>query len=152
MTDLDLATAQKIVASALAEARKKKMLPLSVVVLDERGSVRAVASEDGTSLRRYEIAYGKGYGVLVFGLGARELEKRATARPHFFTGVSAAAPGMAIVPVAGGVLIKNATGHVVGAVGVSGETSDNDEVAALAGIAAAGLKGDTGAYTSGLSW
>ena len=145
MTELDLATAQKIVAAALAEARGKKMLPLSVVVLDARGSVRAVASEDGTSLRRYEIAYGKGYGTLVFGLGSRELERRAAARPYFFVGVSNAAPGMAIVPVAGGVLIKDDGGKVVGAVGVSGETSDNDEVAALAGIKAVGLKGDTGA-------
>jgi len=145
MTDLDLATAQKIVAEALAEARRKKMLPLSVVVFDARGSVRAVASEDGTSLKRYEIAYGKGYGALIFGLGSRELEKRAAARPYFFVGVSAAAPGMAIVPVPGGVLIKNDAGKTIGAVGVSGETSDNDEVAALAGIASVGLKGDTGA-------
>jgi uncharacterized protein GlcG (DUF336 family) len=143
--ELDLATAQKITTEALAEARRKKMLPLSVVVFDARGAVKAVATEDGTSLRRYEIAYGKGYGVLIMGLGGRELEKRAQARPYFFTGLGTAAPGMACVPVAGGVLVKDGNGRLLGAVGVSGDTSDNDEIAALAGITAAGLKGDTGA-------
>jgi len=145
MSELDLATAQKIVGAALAAARQKQMLPLSVAVLDARGAVRAAASEDGTSLRRYEIAYGKAYGVLIMGIGGRELEKRAEARPHFFTGVSTAAPGMAMVPVAGGVLIRDAAGKLLGSVGISGETSDNDEVAALAGIEAVGLRGDTGA-------
>ncbi len=144
-TELDLATAQKILTTALAEARSKKMLPLSVIVFDARGAIKAAASEDGTSLRRYEIAYGKGYGTLTLGLGGRELEKRAQARPYFFTGLATTGPGMACVPAAGGVLIKNAEGKLLGAVGVSGDTSDNDELAALAGINSVGLKADTGA-------
>lgn len=144
-TELDLVTAQKIITEALAEARKKKMLPLSVVVFDARGAIKAVATEDGTSLRRYEIAYGKGYGTLIMGLGGRELEKRAQARPYFFTGLTSTAPGMACVPVAGGVLIKNAEGKLLGSVGISGDTSDNDEAAAVAGINSVGLKPDTGA-------
>jgi uncharacterized protein GlcG (DUF336 family) len=145
MTELNLATAQKILTAALAEARAKKMLPLSVVVFDARGAIKAVATEDGTSLRRYEIAYGKGYGVLIMGLGGRELEKRVQARPYFFTGLATVAPGMACVPVAGGVLIKDGSGKLLGSVGISGDTSDNDEIAAVAGITAAGLKADTGA-------
>jgi len=145
MSELDLASAQKIVTAALAEARQKKFLPLSVVVFDARGAIKAVATEDGASLKRYEIAHGKGYGCLTLGLGGREMEKRAQARPYFFVGLSTTAPGMACVPVAGGVLIRDAGGKLLGAVGVSGDTSDNDEAAALAGIAAAGLKADTGA-------
>ena len=145
MTELNLATAQKILTAALAEARAKKMLPLSVVVFDARGAIKAVATEDGTSLRRYEIAYGKGYGVLIMGLGGRELEKRVQARPYFFAGLATVAPGMACVPVAGGVLIKDGSGKLLGSVGISGDTSDNDEIAAVAGITAAGLKADTGA-------
>jgi uncharacterized protein GlcG (DUF336 family) len=145
MTDLDLATAHKIVNEALAEARRKNMMPLSVVVFDARGAIKAVLTEDGTSLRRYEIAYGKGYGTLIMGLGGRELEKRAQARPYFFTGLTSTAPGMACVPVAGGVLIKDSAGKLLGAVGVSGDNSDNDEIAAVAGINSVGLKADTGA-------
>jgi uncharacterized protein GlcG (DUF336 family) len=143
MTDLTLAAADTIIKAGLAHARQKNMKPLGIVVLDARAAVKAYAAEDGTSLKRYEIAHGKAYGALAFGLGSRTLGKMAVERPHFVAAATHAVG--ALVPVAGGVLIKNAAGAVVGAVGVSGDTSDNDEAAALAGIAAAKLVGDGGA-------
>jgi len=113
-----------------------------VVVLDQRGVVIAAASEDGTSLGRFEIARSKASGSLAFNLGSRKLGEMAVDRPHFFAAAAHAVNGM--IPVAGGVLIKDASGSVLGAVGISGDTSDNDEAAALAGIAAAGFVGDGG--------
>ena len=139
---LTLATAQTIVAEALAHARTVNFKPLCVVVLDQRGAVVAAASEDGTSLRRFEVAQGKALGALAFNLGSRKLGEMAVERPHFFAGAAHMVGGL--VPVAGGVLIKNASGAVLGAVGVSGDASDNDEAAAVAGIKAAGLVPDGG--------
>jgi uncharacterized protein GlcG (DUF336 family) len=143
MTDLTLAAADTIIKAGLAHAREKNMKPLGIVVLDARGAVKTYGAEDGTSLKRYEIAYGKAHGALAFGIGSRTLGKMAVERPHF---VAAATQAVGtLIPVAGGVLVKNAAGTVIGAVGVSGDTSDNDEAAALAGIAAAKLVGDGGA-------
>lgn len=141
---LSLDKAQTILAKALVEARAKGMKPLAVAVYDERGALRALAAEDGCSLKRAEIACGKAHGSLALGLGSRAIGKMAVDRPHFVAAVSHVIGGP-LVPVAGGVLIRNEHGEVVGAVGVSGDTSDNDEIAALAGIAAAGLTGDPGA-------
>ena len=135
---LSLQTAQAIITAALAHARQAGFKPLSIVVLDDRAAVVAAASEDGTSLRRFEVAQGKARGALAFNLGSRTLGEMAVERPHFFAG-AAHAVGGGLVPVAGGVLIKDAGGKVIGAVGVSGDTSDNDEAAAVAGIEAAGL-------------
>ncbi len=140
---LTLSKAQTIVQSALAHARDAGFRPLSVVVLDARGAVIAAASEDGTSLRRFEVAKGKADGALAFNLGSRALGVMAVDRPHFFAG-AAHAVGGGLVPVAGGVLVRDAGGAVIGVVGVSGDTSDNDEAAAVAGIAAAGLTPDGG--------
>ena len=140
---LTLSKAQTIVQAALAHARSAGFRPLSVVVLDARGAVIAAASEDGTSLRRFEVAKGKADGALAFNLGSRALGVMAVDRPHFFAG-AAHAVGGGLVPVAGGVLIRDAGGAVIGVVGVSGDTSDNDEAAAAAGIAAVGLVADGG--------
>ena len=140
---LTLETAQVIVKEGLAHARSVGFKPLSIVVLDARSAVIAVASEDGTSLRRFEVAYAKAHGALAFNVGSRMLEKMAVERPHFFAG-AAHAVGGALVPVAGGVLIKDAGGAVIGAVGISGDRSDNDEAAAVVGIAAAGFVADGG--------
>ncbi len=139
---LSLATAQTILREALAHARQANYKPLCVVILDQRGAVTAAASEDGTSLRRFEVAQGKALGALAFNLGSRKLGEMAVERPHFFAGAAHAVGGL--VPVAGGVLVKDAAGTVIGAVGISGETSDNDETAAAAGIKAAGLVADGG--------
>ena len=140
---LMLAQAQTIVSAALAEARRAGMKPLVVTVLDARGTTKALAAEDGTSLRRGEIAHGKAHGALALGMGSRAIAKRAAEQPSFVAAVTHAAGG-ALVPVAGGVLVRDDEGTLLGAVGVSGDTSDNDEAAALAGIAAAGLLGDPG--------
>jgi uncharacterized protein GlcG (DUF336 family) len=141
---MKLADAQTIVATALALARQREFKPLAVVVLDARGALRALATEDGASLKRAEIAIGKAHGVLAMGVGSRRLASMAVERPHFLAAAAHAVGGM-LIPVPGGVLVKDRAGAVAGAVGVSGDTSDNDEIAALAGIEAAGLVADTGA-------
>ncbi|MFC4175121.1 heme-binding protein [Microvirga sp. GCM10011540] len=144
MSELALETAQAIADATLRAGREKGFKPLSVVVYDARGAVKVLLSEDGTSLKRAEIAMGKAYGALAVGLGSRALHKMAVDRPHFIAGVTHAT-GNLLVPVPGGVLIKDSQGNTLGAVGVSGDTSDNDEIAATAGIEAAGLIFDTGA-------
>lgn len=140
---LTLTAAQTIVREALAHGRKAGFKPLAIVVLDARGAVIAAASEDGTSLKRFEIARGKAQGALAFNVGSRKLGEMAAERPHFFAG-AAHAVGGGLVPVAGGVLIKDKAGAVIGVAGVSGDNSDNDEAAAVAGIVAAGLVADGG--------
>jgi uncharacterized protein GlcG (DUF336 family) len=144
MTNLSQSAAQSIVTAALAHAREKKFLPLAVSVLDARGALKAFLAEDGTSLKRGEIAIGKAHGALALGMGSRALMKRAADQPTFIAAISHIVGG-SLVPVPGGVLIRDADGQVIGGVGISGDTSDNDEAAALAGIAAAGLKADPGA-------
>ena len=119
------------------------MHPISVVVLDVRGAVKAYLADDGTSLLRFDIALGKAAGTLGMGLGGRELERKAIAAPHFMSSLPAlSSKGM--VPVRGGVLIKNQQGEIIGSVGVSGDTSVNDEICALKGILSAGLLADHG--------
>jgi uncharacterized protein GlcG (DUF336 family) len=144
MTELTQAVAQSIIAAALAHAREKKLLPLAVSVLDARGALKAFVAEDGTSLKRGEIAIGKAHGALSLGLGSRALMKRAADQPSFIAAMSHIVGG-SLVPVPGGVLVRAADGTLIGGVGISGDTSDNDEAAALAGIAAAGLTADPGA-------
>ena len=141
---LTLVSAEAIIAAALAHAREAKFKPLGIVVLDARGTVKAVSIADGSSLARFDIARAKAHGALAFNMGTRAIEKLAKERPHFFAGAVSAIEG-GIIPVPGGVLVKDTSGAIVGAVGVSGDTSDNDEIAALAGVAAAGLLGDGGA-------
>jgi uncharacterized protein GlcG (DUF336 family) len=144
MAGLTLDTAQIIVAAALKAARERSFKPLSIVVYDDRGALKAAASEDGTSLKRAEIAIGKAYGALSMGVGSRAIHKMAIDRPYFVAAASHAFGGQ-MIPVPGGVLIKDTAGATLGAVGVSGDTSDNDEAAATAGIEAVGLVFDTGA-------
>jgi uncharacterized protein GlcG (DUF336 family) len=144
VTELTLETAQTIIANALKAAREKSFKPLAIVVYDARGALKALLSEDGTSIKRAEIAMGKAYGALALGVGSRALHKMATDRPYFIASATHAVGGQ-LVPVPGGVLIKDGQGRILGSVGVSGDTSDNDEIAAAAGIQAAGLVFDTGA-------
>jgi uncharacterized protein GlcG (DUF336 family) len=142
MADLTLDTARKILDAALAKAIEKKLKPLVVTVLDARGTVKVTAAQDGTSLMRAEVAHGKAYGALALGLGSRALFQRAQEQPYFIDAVNTLAQGR-MVPVPGGVLIMDGT-TLLGAVGVSGDTSDNDEICAIAGIEAAGLKANAG--------
>lgn len=144
MRDLDLDAAQTILAAACAHARQSRFSPLAIAVLDARGALKAFAAEDGTSLRRGEVALGKAHGALALGLGSRALGRMAQERPHFVAAVTHAVGG-SLIPVPGGVLVRDAAGAVIGAVGISGDASDNDEAAAVAGIAAAGFTADPGA-------
>ena len=139
-----LAQASLIVDTALTKGREMKLAPLTVAVLDGGGHLVAFKREDGSGIMRYDIAYGKAWGALGLGFGTREVAKRSAANPNFLIAFSAASDGR-LIPSPGGVLIRNAGGAVIGAVGISGDSGDNDEACALAGIAAAGLTGDTGA-------
>lgn len=140
---LTLNHARLIADTALAHAREAGFKPLSIVVLDARAQRKVVLTEDGTSIKRAEVAHAKAHGALAMGMGSRALQKRAAEQPAFIAAAMSIADG-ALVPVPGGVLIRFA-GDVIGAIGISGDTSDNDEAAALAGIAAAGFEADTGA-------
>ena len=137
MAQLTLSKAQTVITAALTYAREKSMGQMAVAVLDARGALKAFAAEDGTALRRADIAIGKAYGALSMGVGSRTLGKRAEERPHFVAAVTHVVGG-SLIPVAGGVLIRGDDDSIIGAVGVSGDTSDNDEAVALAGLAAAG--------------
>ena len=141
---LNLAAAQTIVAESIAYARKNGLKPLSVVVLDQRAVVLAAASEEGTSLKRFDIARGKANATLTLDVGGRKLAAMAGERPHFFAGLAHLARDGGVVPVIGGVLIRDKAGAVIGAAGASGDASEKDEAAVLAGIAAAGLVADAG--------
>jgi len=141
---LTLDQALTIARVALAEGRERGFAPLCVAVLDGGGHILALLRDETASIGRPQIATAKAAGCLAMGFGGRELARRAQAVPHFFAALPAIFPN-GIVPVAGGVLIRDASGALVGALGVTGDTSDNDEICALAGIAAAGLSGDSGA-------
>jgi len=140
---LSLEQAHKIATVSLEHARKHKMKPMAVVVLDERGAMRAVLAEDNSSVGRAKVAFGKANGCIMMGLGSRALQARAKDNPQFMVAADNLFNGLIAVP--GGVLIKDASGAILGAVGISGDTSDNDEACAMAGLQAAGLKGDSGA-------
>jgi uncharacterized protein GlcG (DUF336 family) len=140
---LTLKAAQEIIRAAIDEAKTRKLKPLAIVVLDARGSVKASASQDNTSLLRERVAHGKAFGALSLGLGSRAIFNRAQEQPYFVSAINALAGG-ALVPVPGGVLIKGEGGDVLGAVGISGDTSDNDEACAVAGIRSVSLTPDAG--------
>jgi uncharacterized protein GlcG (DUF336 family) len=141
---LTLQHALTIAQATLAEGAGRGFLPLAVAVLDTAGQPLALLRDERTSLHRADIATGKAAGCLAMGFGGRELVKRAAAVPQFISAVGTIFP-KGLIPVAGGVLIRDAEGCLLGAVGVSGDTSDNDEICALAGIAAVSLVADTGA-------
>ncbi len=143
MTSLDLDTARAIIRTTLTKGRELGLAPLSVVVLDAGGHLKAFEREDGASNLRFQIAHGKAYGAIGLGVGSRALMARAEQQPYFVAAVTAAIGG-ALIPVPGRLLVKDAGGVIVGAVGVTGDTSDNDEVCGLAGIAAAGLTAEAG--------
>ena len=144
MPNVTLAEATTIADAALAKGREMNMDPLTVVVLDAGGHIVAAKREDGSGILRFEIAFAKAYGALGFGAGSRSLAVRATKAPHFVAAVASVAEGR-MVPAPGGVLIRDGQRGVAGAVGISGDTGDNDEVCAAHGIGTAGLAADTGA-------
>ncbi len=144
MNQLPLKICQTIATAALEAAQSFKLKPLGVVVLDQRASMLLCVNQDGTSINRHKIAHGKANAALSLGMGSRALGERAEVQAYFIDAVGRMLNGD-FIPVPGGVLIKDQHGTILGAVGISGDISDNDEKAAVAGIQAAGLVADTGA-------
>lgn len=141
---LSLSQALVIAQEALAEGERRGFQPLAVAVLDAAGQPLAILRDERSSLHRADIAIGKASGCLAMGCGGRALAKRAAANPMFMAAAGQVFP-KGVIPVPGGVLIRDGEGALLGAVGVSGDTSDNDEVCATAALGTAGLTADTGA-------
>jgi uncharacterized protein GlcG (DUF336 family) len=138
MSKVTLAQADTIIGAAMAKGHELELNPLTVAVMDDGGHLVAFKREDNSSLLRFDIATGKAWGALGMGVPSRALEQRSKERPGFVNGLITASGGR-LIPAAGGVLIKDDNGLTIGAVGISGDTSDNDETCAFAGIEAAGL-------------
>jgi len=138
MTGIRANAAQTIIAGALAKAAELRLKPLAVIVLDPGGIPVAFLRQDGASNLRFDIALGKAFGALGLGVSSRAIGQMAAERPSFIQAAIAASGGR-MIPTAGGVIIHDEEGNVLGAVGVSGDASDQDEACAFAGIAAAGL-------------
>lgn len=132
--------ARTIIRKTLAKAREMELKPMAVVVLDAGGHPLAFEREDGTSPGRFEIARGKAYGAVMLGMTGTQQRDRAEAQAYFMAAINGAFEGR-VVPVPGGILVRDKRGDVVGAVGVTGDTSENDAEAGLAGVAAAGFDG-----------
>jgi len=143
MATLTLAQASTIVDKALEHGRALKLKPLAVAVLDAGGHLLAFKREDGASIMRPQIAQGKAWGTLGMGFGSREFARRAAAAPAFIAALTDASEGR-VIPVPGGVLIRANDGGIIGAVGISGDVSEQDEACAVYGIKSAGLSPDTG--------
>lgn len=143
MTCLDVEHAARLAAATLRHARNLGLRPLAAAVLNSAGHPLAVLRDEHASFLRPQIATGKARGCLGMGMGGRELARRAQAMPAFFDAINSLTDGE-VIPVAGGVLLRDAEGRLLGALGVSGDTSDNDERCALLAIEEVGLHGETG--------
>ena len=138
MTRITLEQANTLIAGAFAHAAETAMKPLAAAVLDAGGHLIAFQRQDGASIGRLQVAVGKASGALFLGVSSRKIGEVAAERPVFVGSLATIAPG-GVVPAAGGVLVVDEGNLPIGAVGISGDVSDNDEAAVLAGIAAAGL-------------
>ncbi|MGV3479449.1 MAG: GlcG/HbpS family heme-binding protein [Sphingobium sp.] len=138
MNRITLAQANSIIAAAFDKGAGMGLKPLSVAVLDPGGHLIAFQRQDGASSLRLGIAAGKAGGALALGISSRKIGDMAAERPTFVAALGPIAP-TGVIPAAGGVIVVDTAGEPLGAVGVTGDTSDNDEICALAGIAAAGL-------------
>lgn len=141
MSLLKLDQAEIIIDAALSKAREMKLPALAVVVLDDAGHIKAVKREDGASMFRVDIAQGKAWGAVAMGCSSRALANRAKQNQNFFVTLAATAGGK-FLPQQGGVLIRNPAGDVLGAVGISGASGDEDEACGAHGVEQAGLKPD----------
>lgn len=139
---ISLRKARTIIRKTFEKARELELKPLSVVVLDAGGHVQAFEREDGTAPGRFEIAFGKAYGSVMLGIPGSAQMARAESQAYFMTCVNGAYGGK-VIPVPGGILLRDKKGAVIGAVGVTGDTSDNDVIAGLAGIDVAGLSAES---------
>jgi uncharacterized protein GlcG (DUF336 family) len=140
---LTLAVARQLLDAALASAAELALQPLAIAILDARGALVAFAAQDGASLMRGDVARAKAYGAVALGIGSRAIFTRAQAQPFFIDAVNTLAKG-AIVPLPGGLLIRDRSGHLIGAIGISGDSADNDERCAVAALASCGLAYETG--------
>lgn len=143
MATLSLARANKLIREAFSKAKELELKPIAVVVYDCGGNLKAFQSQDGASINRFQIASGKVRAALATGTGSRWVNAQAADRPHFITGLASVIEG-GVVPVPGGVLARDSKGNIIAAVGISGDTSENDEAAAVTAIEACGLKADIG--------
>ncbi|PUB18866.1 GlcG/HbpS family heme-binding protein [Yoonia sediminilitoris] len=141
MAEISANKARTIIRKAMAKGEEMEFKPLSVVVLDAGGHVKAFERADGASPGRFAIAHGKAYGSIMLGIAGTAQMARAEQQAYFMAAANGVFGGN-VIPVPGGVLIRDKRGAVIGAVGVTGDTSDNDLTAALAGIEAAGLVGE----------
>jgi|TARA_B110000259_G_C13766991_1_gene303026 uncharacterized protein GlcG (DUF336 family) len=141
MPDISLRKAKSIIRTALSKGKELGLKPLSVVVLDAGGHVIAFEREDGAAPGRFAIAHGKAYGSVMLGMAGTAQMARADQQAYFMDAVNGVFGGN-VIPVPGGVLVRDKKGGVIGAIGVTGDSSDNDLIAALAGIEAAGLLGE----------
>jgi uncharacterized protein GlcG (DUF336 family) len=139
MDRISLDAAQAMIAGAFAKGKELGLKPLGVAVLDAGGHLIAFARADGASFSRAQLAIGKAAGALALGVSSRKLGEMAVERPWFVGAFAASAPHP-VIPAAGAIIVVDGDGVAIGALGVSGDTSDNDEIATLAGIAAAGLR------------
>lgn len=140
--DLTLNDARRMADSCVEVAADMALKPITVAVLDAAGNLKVLLRQDGTSTLRPEIAQGKARGAVALGLGSRAIYERAKEQPYFIQSMNALAGG-SLVPVPGGVLIRQ-DGAIIGAVGITGDSSDNDEACAKRAIEAAGFAADTG--------
>jgi len=141
MPEIHLISANKIISQAIDKARQMKIRPVTVVVLDDSGHVKAVQREDGASMFRFDVAMGKAWAAVAMGASSRALANRAKGNPNFFVTLAATAHGK-FLPQPGGVLIRDADGNILGAAGASGGTGDEDEAICAYGIEQAGFKAD----------
>lgn len=148
MQSLDLIIATAIASHAIRIARESSFKPMATAVLDAAGHPLAVLRDEHASFLRPQIATGKARGCLGMGFGGRELARRAQAMPTFFDAINSLTSGE-VIPVAGGVLIRNSVGQILGAIGLSGDISDNDEQCAVQAIELVGLVADTGDQPAG---
>ena len=138
MPEISIGKARTMIRKAIQKGRELELKPLSVVVLDAGGHVKAFEREDGAAPGRFAIAHGKAYGAVMLGMAGTAQMERAEAQGYFMNAVNGVYGGQ-VVPVPGGVLVRDKRGAIVGAVGVTGDTSDNDAICAIAGIEAANL-------------
>ena len=143
MKKIDKSNANKIIEAAIKKARDLELNPIMVVILDDRGAIKACLGEDGVSPLRFKIAYGKANGAYQMGMGSRALFNRAEQQAYFINSVNNLADGN-LVPVPGGVLIRDEENNIIGAIGISGDSSDNDEIAAVESLKQEGFNADPG--------
>jgi len=141
MPEISASKARTIIRKTMAKGEEMGFKPLSVVVLDTGGNIKAFERADGAAPGRFAIAQGKAYGAIMLGMPGSAQMARAEQQAYFMAAVNGAYGGKTI-PVPGGILVHDKRGNLIGAIGVTGDTSDNDVIAGLAGLEAAGLSGN----------